>query len=233
MAKTVIKKPVSKAAQAVKQPAAPKVRSKYSSAKMTIPQRVECKTKVAELYMRGYSSRRVSRDLKEIHDISVSPSTVCVMFKEVATDLRERYEKQTDALFWLNLERYNNLEAEMWDAWEASKKQRKKTISKRTGAPINNPNNTGVRGVRAIGVSDSEELSDGRGDPRYAAIIKDCIDMRMEWIGKLKFGIQPEGMQTVNNTNNNVMLVINTPQLSPKMAAMEAQVINQLEQPLN
>ena len=116
------------------------------------------------------------------------------------------------------------MEAKMWDAWDISCQQRSKRTSRRKGEPINNPQNNTVRSVKAKEVSDSEEFTDGRGDPRYATIIMDCIDKRLQWLGKLKFGVQVEtAANVINNTDNSVTLVINTP-LSPKMQALREAV---------
>lgn len=192
--------------------------------KLTIPQRKEAKVVVAEYYRKGYSSYRIAKVVTENTGVSISQPTALALINEVVADLKKLYEGKIDALFWANLDHYNGLEAEMWEAWELSKTQRRKTTSRRKGEAVNNPQNITVRSVKTKEVSDSEELTDGRGDPRYAAIILDCINNRMQWLGKLKFGADPVPTgNVVNNTDNSVTLVINTP-LSPKMQALQAAV---------
>ena len=191
---------------------------------LTAPQRLEAKTLVAELYAEGRSSRYIADKVTAETGVSISQTTALTLINEVLKDLKSRYEKKVDELFWANLERYNRVEAKMWDAWDLSCQQRRKSTSRRKGEAVNNPQNNTVRSVKTKEVSDSEELTDGRGDPRYAAIILDCINNRMQWLGKLKFGADPVPTgNVVNNTDNSVTLVINTP-LSPKMQALQAAV---------
>lgn len=192
--------------------------------KLTIQQRDTAKVLVAEYYRKGYGSLRIANMVSQKLDFSISQPTALVMVKEITADLKKAYEGQIEDLFWVQLEKYNNLEAEMWEAWELSKQVRRKATSRRKGEAVNNPQNNTVRSVKTKEVSDSEELVDGRGDPRYASVILDCINNRMAWLGKLKFGVQADTPQNViNNTDNSVTLVINTP-LSPKMQALREAV---------
>lgn len=194
--------------------------------KLTLPQRDTAKVLVAEYYRKGYGSNRIATLVSERLDFSISQPTALVMVREIMADLKKAYEGKLDDLFWVQLEKYNNLEAEMWEAWELSKTQRKKTVSRRKGEPVINQQNNTVRSVKTKEVYDQEELTDGRGDPRYAAIILDCIDRRMQWLGKLKFGVEAETPQNViNNTNNNITLIVQTAQRSPKMRALDAQFV--------
>lgn len=192
--------------------------------KLTIPQRLEAKRITIDYYMKGYGSPRIANMVTQQTGVSISTSTAHTLIKEVMADLKVQYENKIDDLFWVQLEKYNNLEAEMWEAWELSKTQRKKTVSRRKGEPVVNQQNNTVRSVKTKEVYDQEELTDGRGDPRYAAIILDCIDRRMQWLGKLKFGVEAETPQNIiNNTNNNITLVVRAAQRSPKMQALDAQ----------
>lgn len=195
--------------------------------KLTIQQRDTAKVLVAEYYRKGYGSQRIATLVSQKLDFSISQPTALVMVKEITADLKKAYEGKIDELFWVQLEKYNNLEAEMWEAWELSKTQRKKTVSRRKGEPVVNQQNNTVRSVKTKEVYDQEELTDGRGDPRYAAIILDCIDRRMQWLGKLKFGVEAETPQNIiNNTNNNITLVVRAAQRSPKMQALDAEIIS-------
>lgn len=187
--------------------------------KLTIPQRQEVKTVATDFYMKGYSSRRIAAAVEVETGISISQTTAITLMNEVTAELKERYEKRVDELFWLELNKYNNLEAEMWDAWELSKKDRKKTSSRRKGKPVIDPNDPNkVKSVKTLEIQDQEELLEGRGDPRFAAIILDCINSRMEWLGKLKFDTESATPPVINNTNNNIQIVVAAaPRLSKKM----------------
>ena len=193
---------------------------------MTIPQRQEAKTAVTGYYIKGMSTRKIAERITVDLGRSVSHQTVQVMIGEIITDMRAEYKDKIEDLLFINLEKYNQLEAEMWEAWELSKQARRKTVSKRKGSPIVNANNNTVRSVRTDEVHDSEELLDGRGDPRYATVILDCIEKRMEWLYRLNGGkLDTGGTTIINNTNNNVQLVIRPAERvrSPKMLQLEAE----------
>lgn len=187
--------------------------------KLTIPQRQTVKTVATEYFMKGYSTRRIAAAVSEETGISISHMTAHVLMNEVTAELKEKYEKRVDELFWLELNKYNNLEAEMWDAWELSKKDRKKTSTRRKGRPLVDPDDPKkIKSVKTLEVHDQEELLEGRGDPRFAAIILDCINNRMEWLGKLKFETESATPPVVNNTNNNIQIVVQAaPRLSKKL----------------
>ena len=197
---------------------------------MTIPQRLEAKTAVTGYYIKGMSVRKIAERITADLGRNISYSTVQTMIGEIVADMRKEYKGKIEDLLFINLEKYNQLEAEMWEAWELSKQVRAKRTSRRKGEAIVNPENNQVRRVKTKDVSDSEELTDGRGDPRYATIILDCIEKRMNWLYKLNGGTIDTGNTTViNNTNNNVTLVIRPAERvrSPKMLELEAQEAKQ------
>ena len=193
---------------------------------MTIAQRQEAKTAVTGYYIKGMSVRKIAEHITADLGRSVHYSTVHTLIGEIVKDMRAEYKDKIEDLLFINLEKYNQLEAEMWEAWELSKQARRKTVSKRKGSPIVNANNNTVRSVRTDEVHDSEELLDGRGDPRYATVILDCIEKRMEWLYRLNGGkLDTGGTTIINNTNNNVQLVIRPAERvrSPKMLQLEAE----------
>lgn len=188
------------------------------------------KNEISKYYIRGLSSRAIAKKIEEETPLKISHVTVCSIIKAIVEDMSEQYAGRIDSLFFYTLEKFNNLEAEMWEAWEQSKKQRKRTTSIRRGAPLKNGKEG--KAITTVGVEDKEELQDGRGDPRYAAIILDCIDKRMAWLGKLKFGpeFQTEGEGTVvNNTANSLTLVINAPGTTPKAEQLQ-EIVQEAEQ---
>ena len=189
------------------------------------PERLEVKAKVAELYAEGRSSRYIADKVSSEGTVTISATTVLTMINEILKDLKKTYADKVDELFWANLDKYNRVEAKMWDAWDLSCQQRTKRTSRRKGEPVINPVTNAVRSVKTKEVNDSEEFTDGRGDPRYAAIILDCIDRRMQWLGKLKFGVEAATPTVINNTNNNVTLVVRAAERirSPKMLQLEAE----------
>ena len=193
---------------------------------MTIPQRLEAKTAVTEYYIKGLSVRKIAVRITEDLGRSVSYSTVHAMVGEILADMRTEYKDKIEDLLFVNLEKYNQLEVEMWEAWELSKQTRRKATSRRKGDAVTNPTNNTVRSVKTKEVSDSEELTDGRGDPRYATIILECIEKRMEWLFRLNGGkLDTGGSTVINNTNNNVTLIIKPAERvrSPKMLQLEAE----------
>ena len=192
---------------------------------LTTPLRLEAKARVAELYAEGRSSRYIAANIVLDGGVTISATTVLTLINEILKDLKATYKDKVDELFWANLDKYNRMEAKMWDAWDLSCQQRTKRTSRRKGTPVINPTNNTVRSVKTNEVNDSEEFVDGRGDPRYATIILDCIDRRMQWLGKLKFGVEAVTPQVINNTNNNVTLVIRPAERvrSPKMLQLEAE----------
>lgn len=193
---------------------------------MTIPQRAEAKTAVTGYYIKGMSTRKIAERITADLGRSVSHQTVQVLIGEIIADMRADYKDKIEDLLFVNLEKYNQLEAEMWEAWELSKQVRRKATSRRKGSPIMNANNNTIRSVKTEEIHDSEELTDGRGDPRYATIILECIEKRMEWLFRLNGGkLDTGGGTVINNTNNNVTLVIRPAERirSPKMLQLEAE----------
>ena len=199
---------------------------------LTAALRLEAKARVAELYAEGRSSRYIADNIQLEGGVTISATTVLTLINEILKDLKATYKDKVDELFWANLDKYNRMEAKMWDAWELSCQQRTKRTSRRKGTPLINPANNQVRSVKTNEVNDSEEFTDGRGDPRYATIILECIDKRMQWLGKLKFGVEAVTPQVVNNTNNNVTLVVRAAERirSPKMQQIEAQAAQIMQQ---
>lgn len=192
--------------------------------KHTDPERELIKNNIADLYIRGYSFRDMAKWVHENLGLSCAVQTCYTHCKAILSDWHKERVDKIDKLITLELIGLNKVEKEAWDGWERSKQDRKKSVERFRQSKNKKGENLGTSREK------TDEIIQGNGDVRFLEIIKDCKLQRLAYLTKGTFGESNE--TTVNNTQNNVTLVVTTP-LSPKMEkvrAENAQIVPNSEQ---
>ncbi len=102
---------------------------------------------------------------------------------EIIKALEERYKSQIGVYLFEQLRKVDELEAEAWSAWEASKKPKKKTtiITKKNQVKVE-PGEEPPKDPQDVII----ESADQTGDIKYFEKIQWCIELRLRLLGFFK-----------------------------------------------
>jgi len=130
------------------------------------------RSKVAELHAQGYrTATAIAERLTELGWKAANRRTIGHDLIVVRGWWRDAGVKSMDEWMLEQLAKLDRIEQVAWDAWEKSTGPRERS---RTGKT------TGDAGARTIAQIDKQ---DSHGDPRYLAIIYQCIDRRCKLLG--------------------------------------------------
>ncbi|NIN36653.1 MAG: hypothetical protein GTO60_16780 [Gammaproteobacteria bacterium] len=119
---------------------------------------------IAKLYLAGNLQSEIAAHISAIRDYTLTQQQIS---KDIAF-IRRQWVKETtmalDEAKALELIKIDKAEREYWEAWEASKKPRKRT-SKRGSDDV------------------TMALEERTGDPRYLAGVMSCIQQRCKLLG--------------------------------------------------
>ena len=91
----------------------------------------------SDLYKRGYSLRKIQAEVMQRLGLeSYSTATVQKDIQTLLAEWKENRLTDTSEAIQLELERIDDAVRELWEQWEKSKRDYKKTSSKRKGAPV-------------------------------------------------------------------------------------------------
>ena len=143
----------------------------------------ERRQKVAQLYIEGKSMHKIAAM------VGVSQTQIFKDLKKIRQQWLESSVRNFDEAKEVELRKLQNLEKEAYDAWERSKEEavtrKKKSEKGRTLVP-----QLGNRPPRARMVvtrqNDETTEMDRDGDPRFLAMIFQCIQLRLKVLGALE-----------------------------------------------
>lgn len=155
----------------------------------TIEEKELIKSNVSKLYLRGFSFNGMSKWLKANTGLVVTDKTCAFYVKEIINAWQKERIDDIDQRIMIELMGLNEIEREAWEAWEISKKDKTKSVTRKKGYPKKGNND-----VATTYFEQHDEVISGVGDPRFLDIAKDCRLQRLQYLSKLKFG---------NETGNN------------------------------
>lgn len=148
------------------------------------PQEVELiKNHVSKLYLRGLSFRAMSTWLKENAGLSVSYKTCSAYTQQILDTWHNERLDDVDKWITAELKGLNEIEREAWDAWEQSKKDKTKSVTRKRGKEGKKKSD-----IETTSYEQYDEVLTGYGDPRFLEIIKDCKLQRLQYLTKGTFG---------------------------------------------
>lgn len=138
---------------------------------------------LTKLYLRGYSFIAMSKWLKANTDVYASDKACSAYVKQILNSWHKERVEDVDKLITAELMGLHDLEREAWAAWELSKKDKTKSVTRKKGTPRKNSDEINTTSFEQL-----DEVISGVGDPRFLDIVRDCKDKRMQYLQKLKFG---------------------------------------------
>lgn len=196
---------------------------------LTIPQKEDLKGRISELYLKGMGIGRMAKKISSEATYSVSVPTVSKHLKAVLKEWFDAREQNIELRINAELLRINEVEYQAWEAWQRSCKSKTKKTSKQKGTPKRKTDETGKEKefIQADYISETEQVEEMVGDPRFLDIIAKCIDTRLQWITK---GMDSAGNgrpATTNITNNTVLVMARQEKYIPeKLRTIQAGVVN-------
>lgn len=138
---------------------------------------------VARHYFRGIPHAKIA-DMLVIElkrDYVLSRQQIEYDIRAICKGIKDKYESTLDELIFEQLKKIDELEAEAWSAWEASKKARKKTTI------ITNKNQVETKPGDMEPPKDPQDViienADQVGDVRYFEKVQWCIEVRLKLLG--------------------------------------------------
>lgn len=155
------------------------IANKRTGGKRTKEQREADKTFCADLFVKGYTYKQISEKLNEWTkerglNYEISYRQIYVDINQVMIEWKKEQIDNIDKYISLELKKLDKIEVELWEAWEKSKKPKRKT--KIDGGNIQNDIVTG-------GVLDSRQLEDRNGEPRYLELLLKVQERRAKLLG--------------------------------------------------
>ena len=137
---------------------------------------------VSELYKKGYSVRKIRAEVMARLDLpTYSTFTVHKDIHSLLSEWRESRLQDMDMALQLELERIDDTCRELWEQWEKSKTDYKKTTNKRKGSPSKD-----MQGGQTLKTYQKEEIETSvvrLGDPSYIAEIRQQLGERRKLLG--------------------------------------------------
>ena len=145
----------------------------------TKSQRERDRTRVSELYLKGWTQWRIATEL------NVTQSTVSCDIKTLIKQSQKSQLLDIDQQKATELEKINKIELEAWEAWERSKQDREIKSKKQRGIEEDIKNvEAQYRTITLV------------GDPRFLQQVQWCINKRCEIFG-LDAPIRSEVMENM------------------------------------
>lgn len=135
-------------------------------------------TLVGELYKKGWSYRKIARELETLMGLPKPPAlrTIQTDVTRLLEEWRSARIENVDHVLQLELERIDDAVSELWEAWEKSKTDHTRTDSRRKGVVVGKKVNPAE--VQKIV---REEIN--FGDPRYISEIRKQLAERRKLLG--------------------------------------------------
>lgn len=158
----------------------------------------QIKNHVSKLYLQGFTFFGMENWIKANTGLSISRKMCSTYVKEMLDEWH--FERIDDVDKWITaeLKGLNDVEREAWAAWEKSKQDKTKSVTRKRGKLPAGKSQT----ITTTNVENYDEVTSGTGDPRYLEIIKDCKLQRLQYLTKGTFGKED------NNTNVYMQQVI-------------------------
>lgn len=141
------------------------------------------KNRISQLYLTGLTHYGMEKRLKS-EGISVTRKTVGNYLAEILKEWHAQRVSDIDQWITAELMGLSKLEAEAWDAWELSKRDKTKSVTRKRGKP----NAKKLAEILTTSIEQYDEIISGAGDPRFLDIIKDCKLQRLQYLTKGTFG---------------------------------------------
>jgi len=134
---------------------------------------------ISNLMLKSYPTREMARHLSQVTNkdgYTVSHMTIHKHVKEILAEWKEQRKDLINNLIERELGKLDVIEFEAWQAWEASKNGKSRT--KVVGGQIKNGTI-----INSDPGSAERIIENTNGDPRYFAVILQCMDKRRELLG--------------------------------------------------
>lgn len=153
--------------------------------RLNASQREAFKSHTSELYLKGWSYRKIIEDIEEKFGHTLSISTIHRYVSGLVDEWREHRISKLDDLKTVELQRINKLEETYWDAWQRSLDGAVRTVEKQKAVPGKSVNERG-QVQDTMNVAHAEKMrstEEAYGDPRFLNGIQWCISMRCKILG--------------------------------------------------
>lgn len=138
---------------------------------------------VAKLYKRGYSIRKIRDEVMRRLDLpTYSLQTVHKDIRTLLDEWRESRLDDLDDALELELQRIDDTVRELWEQWEKSKTDYRKTESKQKGSPSRDKD-TGQTTIRTFQTERKETEVVSLGNPAYISEIRQQLAERRKLLG--------------------------------------------------
>lgn len=156
---------------------------RFMAAPKTKEEREIIKNHVSKLYLQGLSFRAMSAWLRDNTGFSVADKTCAVYVTQILDAWHNERLDDVDKWITAELKGLNEVEREAWVAWEQSKKDKTKSVTRKRGTQGKKKND-----IETTNYEQYDEVVTGYGDPRFLEIIKDCKLQRLQYLTKGTFG---------------------------------------------
>lgn len=140
---------------------------------------------VAELYKRGWSIAKITKEVRARMNTTCSSRTIWNDIQDLLKEWQAARIQDTDARLQLELERIDDCVAELWEQWDKSKEDWQREHNKRIGVPVEagsgaDGEQTTIQTVRRENMTENVV---GLGNPAYMAEIRQQLMERRKLLG--------------------------------------------------
>lgn len=153
--------------------------------RLNASQREVFKNHTIELYLKGWSYRKIIADIEDKYGHTLSIASIGRYVANMVDEWRQHRVEKLDDLKTVELQRINRLEETYWDAWQRSMEGATRTVEKQKAVPGKSVNQSGEV-EDTMNVAHAEKVrstEDAYGDPRFLHGIQWCIGMRCKILG--------------------------------------------------
>lgn len=137
---------------------------------------------VAQLYKRQHSYNQIRTEvMRRLNLKTYSLSTVHSDIQFLLSEWREQRLTDMEDVLQLELERIDDTCRELWEQWEASKKETVKQASKRKGTPSRAGSSSS--GITTSSIETKTETTQRLGNPAYISEIREQLKERRKLLG--------------------------------------------------
>ena len=148
--------------------------------KLNASERELIKTHITDLYLKGWSYRKMMDSILKTFNQQLSISSVHNYVTALIDEWRAQRVSKLDDLKTVELQKINRLEETYWDAWIRSMEAAKRIAEKMTA----NEPEKGKRVRRTMKLAEKTiSVEETTGDPRYLQGIQWCVAMRCKILG--------------------------------------------------
>jgi hypothetical protein len=176
---------------------------------------------VSELYKRGNSLRKIQAEVMKRLDLTTyslgtAHKDIKILLKEWRENRLDNIQQETQ----LELERIDDAVRELWDQWEKSKLDYRKTSSKRKGAPVTDKK-SGASSLQTFLREETEAEVIRLGDVSYIAEIRAQLAERRKLLGlyapeKKDVAVHDFDLSTLTDEQRQVLLQVGEQVLNEK-----------------